>query len=49
MLWLVAHTCSAKADFELLELETAFDVSSDVCKADVLFDPNILSRNHRMV
>ena len=23
MLWLVSHTCSAKADFELLKLETA--------------------------
>ena len=49
MLWFVSHRCSAKADFELLELETAFDIPSDVCKTDVLFDPDILFRNHSMV
>ena len=39
MLWLVSHTCSAKADFELLKLKTA--LLSDVCKTGVLFDPDI--------
>ena len=41
--------CSAKADFKLLKLETALNVPSDACKTDVLFDPDILSRNHRVV
>ena len=40
ILWLVLHTCSAKADFNVL---------LSVCETDVLSDPDILSRNHHMV
>ena len=39
MLWLVSHTCSAKADFELLELETALQTCAKLtfCLIQIYF------------
>ena len=46
-LCLVSHPCSAKADFPLFKVETAFDVLLAVYQTGIQANPNTLSRSHR--
>ena len=46
----LAHTCvKPRLTLSSRVYRQAFDVLSQVCKTYILSDPDILSRNHRMV